>query len=149
MSVDPTVSQEIDAVLQRYTTDPYDGTGKGVPRVVVLAADKTGILYSGASGYEQLPPRPATEDQLSEAPKIKETCVFELFSCTKLVATIAALQLVEQGVLSLDADASQWVPELKVGELEVLEGFGDDGKPRLVKAQHVVTIRDLIAHTSG
>lgn len=148
MSFDPRTAKEIDSLLQRYTADPYDSTGS-VPRLVVSVANSKEVLYSGSTGYEQLPPHPATPEQLAEAPKVSEKSIFELFSCTKLVATIAALQLLEQGVISsLEEDASKWVPELK--DVQVLEGWETDGStPRLVKSEGVVTVRDLITHTSG
>ncbi|HSX70623.1 MAG TPA: serine hydrolase domain-containing protein, partial [Pseudomonas sp.] len=37
--------------------------------------------------------------------------ILNLFSCTKTFAAVAALQLVEQGKLELDAPVSRWWPE--------------------------------------
>lgn len=147
MPFDANIAKEIDAVLAKYTRDPYDSTGHGVPRVVVLAADKSGIIYRGRAGYEQLPEHPASEQQLADAPTIQEESIFELFSCTKLVATIAALQLIEQGKMNLDSPASDFVPELK--DVQVLKGFGDDGQPKLERTDAVVTIEQLLTHTAG
>ena len=50
--------------------------------------------------------------------------MFRNASMTKAVATTAALQLVEQGRLDLDATVASIVPEF--GELQVLDGF--DGR---------------------
>jgi methyl acetate hydrolase len=57
------------------------------------------------------------------------------------------MQLVEQGKLSLDGDIAAVLPEL--GRVQVLEGFGADGKPRLRAAKRPITLRHLLTHTSG
>ena len=68
-------------------------------------------------------------------------------SMTKPLTCTAAMQLVEAGLLDLDARASDTVPDL--AELGVLEGFGDDGVPRIRSPRRAVTLRDLLTHTSG
>ena len=60
-------------------------------------------------------------------------------SCAKLITSIAALQYVEKDLLKLYADVVGVLPELK--GLEILEGFGADGKPLLKKATEVITLR--------
>jgi len=45
------------------------------------------------------------------------------------VTATAAMQLVEQGKLDLDSPATRWVPDL--AGTRVLEGWDDDGNPRL------------------
>ena len=66
---------------------------------------------------------------------------------TKLVTTIAALQLVDQAKLELDVPVDAYLPELAA--LSVLEGFDDDGAPLFVDAHRAPTARELITHTSG
>ena len=73
--------------------------------------------------------------------------VFWLASMTKPVTGVAAMQLVERGLLELDAPASRWYPWL--GEVGVLEGFDSDGRPRIRPARGVITLRNLLTHTSG
>ena len=68
-------------------------------------------------------------------------------SMTKAITGAAAMQLVEQGRLDLDAPASEVVPRL--GEAVVLEGFDDDGAPRTRPARRAITLRQLLTHTSG
>ena len=53
---------------------------------------------------------------------------------TKAITTTAALQLVEQGKVTLDEPVSKHLPEL--GKLEVLEGFDSAGKPILRPPRH-------------
>jgi CubicO group peptidase (beta-lactamase class C family) len=68
-------------------------------------------------------------------------------SCTKLLTTIAALQCVERGLLTLDADVSPILHELK--DTGILTSFDADGKPTYVKAQNKITLRQLLTHSSG
>jgi CubicO group peptidase (beta-lactamase class C family) len=63
------------------------------------------------------------------------------------VATTGALQLVEQGRLSLDATVESILPEF--GRLQLLEGFEGDDKPRLRAPASKATIRQLMTHTAG
>lgn len=120
-----------DAVL-------HDAAARGqVPGVVAMAAGPGGVLYQGAAGMRDVPAgRPMRPDT-----------VFRIASLTKAVTSIAALQLVEQGTLSLDAPLSGLLPEL--GGLRVLEGFGADGAPRLRPPARPVTLRHLLTHTAG
>ncbi|ORY78387.1 beta-lactamase/transpeptidase-like protein [Leucosporidium creatinivorum] len=134
----PAVASKLDAVLKKHTQDPYTQ----LPRIVVMAASSEGVLYSGGEGYEQLPPR---AEQLPAAPRISDKSIFALFSCTKLLTTIAALQLVEKGTLSLQDDAAEWAPEL--AEVKLL-GFGDDVEPKLLENKTIITIEMLLTHTA-
>jgi CubicO group peptidase (beta-lactamase class C family) len=72
--------------------------------------------------------------------------MFRNASMTKAVATTAALQLVEQGRLDLDATAASIVPEF--GKLQVLDGF-EGGEPVLRAPKTQATVRQLMNHTSG
>jgi CubicO group peptidase (beta-lactamase class C family) len=65
---------------------------------------------------------------------------------TKAVTSVAALQLVEQGKLSLDEPVSKHLPQL--AKLEVLEGFEKD-RPILRPSAKPVLLRHLLTHTSG
>ncbi|MBI1197214.1 MAG: serine hydrolase [Phenylobacterium sp.] len=73
--------------------------------------------------------------------------VFWIASCTKALTSAAALELVAQGRLDLDEPVGGLVPALAAPQ--VLEGFDADGAPRLRPARKPVTLRTLLAHTSG
>jgi CubicO group peptidase (beta-lactamase class C family) len=73
--------------------------------------------------------------------------IFWLASMTKAIVSVAALREVEAGRLSLDGDLAGLLPEF--ADLKVLEGFGEDGAPRLRPARRAPTLRDLLTHTSG
>ncbi|KAF4633381.1 hypothetical protein G7Y89_g4740 [Cudoniella acicularis] len=74
--------------------------------------------------------------------------IFWIASCTKLITAIAALQCVEKGQFSLDEDVTRLLPELK--DIEILQGFGKGTEnPIMVKATKIITLRQLLTHTSG
>ena len=116
-----------------------DGVVSGSPRVPgvsAVATDRDGVIYAGARGERVLGGDPFTTDT-----------VVAIFSTTKAIGGTACLQLVEQGDLDLDAPAKEYVP--RIGGLEVLEGFDDDGTPRLRPPRGDVTTRQLLCHTAG
>jgi CubicO group peptidase (beta-lactamase class C family) len=80
------------------------------------------------------------------APMSADT-IFWLASMTKLVTSIAALQLIEEGALGLDQPVADLRPDF--ADIPVLDGYGDDGKARLRPATDRPTIRHLITHTAG
>lgn len=70
-----------------------------------------------------------------------------IFSTTKAITGTAALQLVEDGKLDLDAPAETYVPD--IGKLQVIEGFDANGEPRLRAPKRDITTRMLLLHTAG
>jgi methyl acetate hydrolase len=120
----------LDAVL----TDAVDSGA--VPNVVAVAADRSGPVYEGAAG-----PRVAGGDE-----PVSADTHFRIMSMTKMVATAAALQLVERGLLDLDAPVEQYCPEF--ADLQVLDGFDGD-TPRLRPPASRATVEQLVTHTSG
>jgi methyl acetate hydrolase len=126
------MTKALDAVL--------DGVVSGTPRVPGVAAmvtDRDGTTYEGARG----------ERVLGEGVEFTTDTVCAIFSTTKAVAGTALLQLVESGELDLDAPAKEYAP--KIGELQVLDGFDDDGQPRLRAPKRDITTRMLLSHTAG
>lgn len=75
-----------------------------IPGAVLVAADKKGTFqYAKTFGHRSLD---------GDKPPLELDTVFRLFSATKLLTTIAVLQLVEQGKISLDDDTASVLPEL-------------------------------------
>ncbi|THV08212.1 beta-lactamase/transpeptidase-like protein [Dendrothele bispora CBS 962.96] len=72
---------------------------------------------------------------------------FWLASCTKLLTTIACLQLVERGLVDLDEDITRVLHEYQ--DLQILVGFGGDGEPLTRPAKNKLTLRHLLTHSSG
>ncbi|OKL63685.1 hypothetical protein UA08_01033 [Talaromyces atroroseus] len=73
--------------------------------------------------------------------------MLHLASATKVMATIAALQCVEDGLLTLTGDVSSIAPEL--ASKQVLTGFSDDGAPILEPQNGPITLEMLLTHSSG
>ena len=99
-----------------------------VPGVVATAANADGVIFEGAVG---------TRDLATGAPMTTDTVVW-IASMTKAVTGACAMQLVEQGKLSLDGDIGRTLPEL--GRVQVLVGFDTDGKPRLRSPKRAVSV---------
>ncbi|MFN9926309.1 MAG: serine hydrolase domain-containing protein, partial [Phenylobacterium sp.] len=77
--------------------------------VVAMTFNRDGVAYTHAAG------RRAVD---ADAPMDAETIVW-LASMTKAIVSVAALQQVEQGRLSLDGDLSGLIPEFR--DLKVLD----------------------------
>ena len=73
--------------------------------------------------------------------------VFWIASLTKAVTTVAALQMVERGLVGLDEPLGGRLPALAAPRL--LSGFDADGKPVITTATRPVTLRALLTHTAG
>ncbi|WP_417520201.1 serine hydrolase domain-containing protein [Minwuia sp.] len=108
-----------------------------VPGVVAIATDANGNFYEGAFGSLSL----------SNGGTMALDSVFWIASLTKSITGVAAMMLVEQGKLDLDAPASDVLPEL--ADVQVLDGFDDAGEPVLRPPKSPVTLRHLLTHTSG
>jgi CubicO group peptidase (beta-lactamase class C family) len=71
-----------------------------------------------------------------------------LASGTKLITSIATLQCVEDGLLTLTGDLSAIAPELAIKQ--VIFGFSDDGEtPLLEPPAQPITLEMLLTHSSG
>lgn len=124
------MSAQIDKVLQGAVAAGH------VPNVVAVAADRNGVIYEGAAG-----PRAADHDD-----PVTSDSLFRIMSMTKMVCTVAALQLVERGHLDLAAPVETYCPEF--ADLLVLNGFDGD-TPKLRPAGSRATVKQLVTHTTG
>ncbi|KAK4868304.1 hypothetical protein LT330_007026 [Penicillium expansum] len=107
---------------------------------VICATDAEGhFVYNKALGERTLLSGEKKPQQLDD--------VLYLASATKLIATIAALQCVEDGLLTLDGDLSSIAPELAAKH--VLTGFAEDGSPKLDPPARPITLKMLLTHSSG
>ena len=122
--IDPVLKQAVDA--------------KEVPGVVAMAATDKGMLYEGAFGVRALDASTAmTPDSY-----------FRIASMTKAIASVAAMQLVEQGKLKLEDPVPSNV-DPALASPQVLEGFDASGAPKLRPATRPITLRHLLTHTAG
>lgn len=94
------------------------------PGAVVVVAKGMEVLHSAALGVSDI----ETGTQMTM------NSIFRAMSMTKPVTVVAAMQLVEQGKLELDAPVAQYLPELSTHSHS--EGTA-------------LTLRHLISHTGG
>ncbi|WRT69885.1 uncharacterized protein IL334_006876 [Kwoniella shivajii] len=81
--------------------------------------------------------------------QVDEHTTTECFSQTKMITCIAALQLVDQKLVSLDSteDVDKHLPE--ISRLEVLKGYDENDTPILEPPKKKVTLRMLMSHSAG
>lgn len=61
-------------------------------------------------------------------------------SCTKLMTSIAAMQCVECGLVNLDTNVAETLPELAAQD--ILIGFDEEtGKPIINEKKNAITLR--------
>src|SRR6266481_5501912 len=127
----PASRAKIDAVLKQAVD------AKEVPGVVAMVATDKGLFYENAFGVREL----------GKGPNMTLDSVFRIASMTKAIASVAAMQLVEQGKLKLEEPVPSIDPAL--ASPQVLEGFDAAGVPKLRPAKRPITLRHLLTHTAG
>jgi CubicO group peptidase (beta-lactamase class C family) len=130
------VNQKAQTAVQQSLDSVTGDKSTGVAGIVFVAVDKNGEeIAAAASGKIGVKPN---------RPPMTLDTVFWIASCTKLLATMACMQAVEQGKLKLDEHKQVYelCPEIK--NAKVLQ---DDGK--LVENEKDITLRMLLTHMSG
>ena len=108
-----------------------------VAGVTAAAANADGVIVEAAFGRRSV----------AGSALMTNDTVFRIASMTKAVTGAAAMQMVEQGKLSLDQPAGEILPFL--ASPMVLQGFDAAGEPKLRPAKGVITLRKLLTHTAG
>jgi CubicO group peptidase (beta-lactamase class C family) len=122
------LDRELNAIIER----------KDVPGLVVIAADRKGIVYQGAFGLAEV----------ASGRAMSVDSIFRIASMTKAVTSVALMQLVEEGRVSLDDPAANYFPEF--ASPMVFESFDPVTHDyKLRPAKTTLTIRHLATHTSG
>ncbi|MEP2736145.1 MAG: serine hydrolase domain-containing protein [Erythrobacter sp.] len=109
----------------------------GVPSAAAMIGNSDKVIASAFIG---------SADPASGKPMALDS-IFQIASMTKAITSLAAMQLVESGKLSLDDPIGAVLPEL--AEPQVLTGFDADDKPQTRTAETPITLRHLLTHTSG
>ncbi len=99
-----------------------------VPFVVAMVASAQAVQYQGAAGQADM------------------DTVFRLFSMSKAIGALAAMILIDRGLIRMDTPVEEVLPQW--ADLQVLCGF-DHGQPVLRPAKTKATLRHLATHTSG
>ena len=120
----------MDAVLTQVVGE------SGYLGAIALVADHGTVVYRGAFGHADLQARQPLRDD----------AIFRIYSMTKPVTSVAALMLVEEGRLQLDAPVATYLPAF--AGLQRVDG-GSVEAPVLVPVQRPLTVRHLLTHTAG
>src|SRR3954463_5999331 len=118
--------------------DAFSASEGLVPGAVVAIARGGKLAYLQAIGFQ---------DRAKTVP-MKADSIFWIASMSKPVTSVAAMMLVEEGRLELDAPVARYLPELQDGwvrETDPVTGrtpFFPDA------ARRAITVRDLLRHTS-
>lgn len=112
------------------TAQMHDAVKQGdAPAIVEIVVDRDGVLYQGASG-------------------LPANTIFNIASMTKPVTSVAIMMLAEQGRLKLDDPVSKYLDGYS--SLQVISKFNAaDATYETRPAKTVMTIKQLLAHTSG
>ena len=110
---------------------------KRLNMTIGLLGNSEGITFQSAHGFTTL-----AKDTPAEVDS-----VVAIASMTKLITTVAALQLYEEGKLDIDESVDVYVESLS--GLKILTGFNDDNEPILIAPKRRPTVRELMSHTSG
>ena len=105
---------------------------RGIPGCEIAVAFEGEIVYRSSAGYADAQmTKPTSKDDL-----------YWIFSATKVITCIAAMRLVEEGKLHLEAPVSKYIPEF--GNVKVQQADGT-----LAPAKNVMTIEHLFTMTGG
>lgn len=126
---DPARISVIDRALQGYVDS------NRVPGIVALAMQDGKVIYEKAFGWAD-----------KEAGRRMTTdTIFRIASQTKALTSVAIMQLVEEGQLSLSRRAGDFIPTFAKTTVAVTT----DGAVTHVPARRPITIFDLLTHTAG
>jgi CubicO group peptidase (beta-lactamase class C family) len=114
--------------------DSFSASEGLLPGAVVAIARGGKLAYLQAIGFQ---------DRAKTIP-MKTDSIFWIASMSKPVASVAAMILVDDGKLDLDAPVADYLPE--IGAMRVASGTTD---PATAKPKRPMTVRDLLRHTSG
>ena len=97
---------------------------------------------------------------VSDEKPVPKDAMFHMASSTKPILGVAAMMLIEEGLISPSDPVEKYIPEFKGIQVAVLDetadnktsgekGLKKEPEYRLVDAHRPVTIHDLLTHTSG
>ncbi|KAF2680475.1 beta-lactamase class C and other penicillin binding protein [Lentithecium fluviatile CBS 122367] len=127
--------KEFESVLEKATEKGTDG----VPGAAMAVIDKDGnFVYKHVKGFNGV---------AKDAQPLEFDQTYFIASCTKLIASIAALQAVERGLVGLDDPLDKHIPELTSQPIITAKGGGKGFD--LSEPTKSTTLRHLLTHSSG
>src|SRR6185436_2629898 len=121
----------VDALLDSYVND-----GR-IAGVVALVLRDGKPVYERAVGWADK----------EAGRKMTMDTEFRIASQTKALTSVAILQLMEEGKLTLNDKAGKWIPTFEKTQVSIRNENGVGTS--LVAARRPITIRDLLTHTAG
>src|SRR5690349_7365351 len=123
--------QRVDALL-----DSYVNEGRLAGVVALVLRDGKPVLQRAVGWADKEAGRKMTMDT-----------EFRIASQSKALTSVAILQLMEAGRLTVNDKAGQWIPTFEKTQVSVRNDNGVG--TTLVAAKRPITIRDLLTHTAG
>ncbi|KAK8843525.1 hypothetical protein IAR55_007185 [Kwoniella newhampshirensis] len=121
-------------------TQILEEAAQELPGCGLAIATVDGLLYEEYKGKR---------DVLDDAsPAVDENTIMWFASTTKLLTSVAVLQLVQNGTISLDTPVSRYLPELST-PLRVFKRLDDDGRPVYDSTHTEITIAMMLNQTAG
>ena len=130
-------AQRIDRVGQWLEAEV---AARRIPGAVVMVVRNGRVAYAKTVGQQ---------DPAMQRPMARDS-IFRIYSMTKPIVSVAAMMMVEEGKLLLEAPVSRYIPSyanLRVG-VERTDASGARSL-ELVPMRRQMTVQDLLRHTSG
>jgi len=121
---------DIDNIRQRMQ-EAVDG--EFIPGALILVGNSDGVGLLETAGFQTSAGRNPVNSQT----------IFRIYSMTKPIVSVAAMSLVEDGLLALDDPIEKYIPEFS--NLRVIDR--DSGEVRA--ARNSITVENLLTHESG
>lgn len=124
------VDPKIHSRMQHYV-------GKGTIAGAVMLYAKNGTIYG---------PEAVGSQELDPAKPMRADSIFQIMSMTKPITALGIMILEDEGKLSVADPVEKYLPEFR-GQMVIAER--SEKTRTLKKPSRVITIRDLMTHTSG
>lgn len=121
---------DIDNIRQRMQ-EAVDG--EFIPGALILVGNSDGVGLLETAGFQTSAGRNPVNSQT----------IFRIYSMTKPIVSVAAMSLIEDGLLALDDPIEKYIPEFS--NLRVIDR--DSGEVRA--ARNSITVENLLTHESG
>jgi len=121
---------DIDNIRQRMQ-EAVDG--EFIPGALILVGNSDGVGLLETAGFQTSAGRNPVNSQT----------IFLIYSMTKPIVSVAAMSLIEDGLLALDDPIEKYIPEFS--NLRVIDR--DSGEVRA--ARNSITVENLLTHESG
>ena len=128
-------AQRLAKIGEALKKEAADGSFRGA---VVMVARKGKLVYTNAVGMQ------------TASEKMTPDAIFRIYSMTKPLVSVAAMMLVEDGVIQLTDPVSKYLPGFDKLQVSVpSKDAAGVTTYALVPQERQMTVQDLLRHTSG